>query len=46
MGQLWIEYTGSDGDEGSARWGNVTDEQIDTILAATVAALGQPHTIA
>jgi hypothetical protein len=27
---VWIDWTDSTGDQGSARWGNATDEQIES----------------
>lgn len=42
---LWIEYTDASGYHGAARWGGLTDAQIDATLAAAVATIGEPHTI-
>lgn len=41
---LWIDYRDASGFAGSARWGDLTDAQIDAALAAAVATLGEPHT--
>ena len=44
MAQIWIQFTEDDGSEGSARWGDITEEQIDRILAAATTWLGAPNT--
>lgn len=45
-GLLWIEATSADGEESSARWGNLTDDQIDAVLAKVEEILGRPDTVA
>lgn len=45
MGQLCIEGTGDDGEEFSARWGKVTDEQIDRITGFIESVLGRADTV-
>lgn len=45
MGQLWIEGAGNDGEAFSARWGEVTDEQIDTITDYIESVLGRADTV-
>lgn len=48
---LWIEFNtddpnGPDGEDGAARWGQATVEQIDQILEFAEKLLGKPDTIA
>lgn len=46
---LWIEWTDESSEDGAARWGwdngNITDAQIDAIVAFAVGVLGEPDTI-
>ena len=44
--KLWIETTDSHGEEAGARWGRLTEEQVDAVLAFAVETLGQPDTTA
>lgn len=45
MAKMWIEYDStSDGENGSARWGSVTDEQLDSVLAFARKLCGEPDT--
>jgi hypothetical protein len=45
-GQLWIECTDNTEEDYSARWGSLTDEQMDRIMAFAVEVAGEPDTIA
>jgi hypothetical protein len=46
MGRFWVEGTDEAGNEWSARWGDVSDAQADTITAFIEAAVGRsPDTI-
>jgi hypothetical protein len=40
IGPVFIEFEG-----GSARWANVTEKELDSLLAYAVAILGNPDTI-
>jgi hypothetical protein len=45
MAKMWIEYDStSDGENGSARWGSVTDEQLDTVIGFARKLCGEPDT--
>jgi hypothetical protein len=42
MSALWIEYEDDDENDGAARWGDITDAQIDDILAYAQKVIGRP----
>ena len=46
MAGLWIEWTDSTDEDGSARWSEATDKQIDAVLAYAEQVLGKADTIA
>lgn len=43
---LWIEWTDENElNSGSARWGDLTDEQLDQATEAVKGVLGEPDTL-
>lgn len=46
MATLEINWDSLEDGDGSARWGDLTDEQLDAVMEAAESVLGKPDTLA